>query len=424
MRLRNLIIALTVLFIIGCAIRKNLETPFDPKNKPVIDDGGDKEDKGGGDNNDKDAPNPTRFCAPDSNGNFDSSAITETKAGMNGDGSAWHEAGGCVSRPIREVWAVLHNLDVMQWRETDSYTFVRTVKPKDDFTHLNEVTYYKSTIIGQIEWTTQWYHGFDRGTFESPLGVNILYQRVRGTSNIPIWNGGVVLSKVTDKITSIAIRNVFKARQSESENQASSRDTVHELIDKLRQGRADWQRLNEGLTDKPTEPPPPPPPGETQFCKRDQHGRYPSEPQTTLDQDNGVSIVQIHACLTRSADSVFITTKNHRAIRWKNATSSTPGALDGQTQRVAYEISRWFRPPIRWDMEWNYHATDNIYVAEYKIDPATANFPTWNGSIQLKMIEAGVTEMVVKNRLLTDSARQSLEQNRALTTSLFNELVR
>jgi hypothetical protein len=230
---KRLVIAIGLLvFTISCAMRKNLETPFNnPQNTPVINDGG------GGSSG-------TKFCAPDTTGKFDGVAVAMTSGLNSNDGSAWAEGGGCVERPIREAWAVINNVQAMKFKAADRVSFVRTVNPKPGFTHLYDVTYYKSTIIGDLNWTIDWYHSYDKGTFAAPQGVNINYQRTRGTSNIPVWSGGIVLTKVTDKITSIAIRNNFKARQSSSDNEDSARSALSEMIDHIRNADPDWDALD------------------------------------------------------------------------------------------------------------------------------------------------------------------------------------
>ncbi len=228
------IVALVTALPLGCAIRKNLETPFNnPVNKPVVD-------------VPVDATHGTKYCSPDAVGGFDVDKIA-LDGGLNSAGVGWADGGGCVSRPIREVWAALQNLEALKWDDVDRFTAVRTVHPSPDFTHLYAITYFKGTIIGTIDWTIQWFHGFDQGTFELPTRVNITYQKVHGTSNIMVWQGGITLSKVNDTMTSIGIHSEFKARQSNSENVQSSKDSLTELVRKARTAAPDWVRLESDL---------------------------------------------------------------------------------------------------------------------------------------------------------------------------------
>jgi len=202
-----------------------LVTPFvDPSAQPIIDDG-------------------DKYCQPDSKGNFDGTS-TSVDSGTLPNSDAWAEGGGCVLQPIRQVWAVLNNVDGLKWAAADKITYTRTVNPKPGFTHLYEIVYYKSTLIGEINWTIDWYHAVSAGTYKSPTQVSINYQRTAGTSMIPVWQGGIVLNKITDKVTSIAVRNQFRARQSSSDNEASARSALSEIVDDSRKLTPDWDKLD------------------------------------------------------------------------------------------------------------------------------------------------------------------------------------
>ena len=232
----------------GCAIRQNLDSvAFHPVNKTQTGDAP----------VDKDSSKGTKYCQPANDGTF-TNGEPVVQGGTEADGVAWAEGGGCVTRPIREVWAVLNNLELMCWKETDRFTADRQINPTPDFTHLYSVTYYKNTPIGAINFTLQWYHGIGKGTFDSPDEINISYQRVKGTSMIPIWHGGVSLIKVTDSVTSISVRNDFLARGiSVSANVGKAHDALMEIIDKARSGEPDWARLEDGLKGQPAPQPTP-----------------------------------------------------------------------------------------------------------------------------------------------------------------------
>jgi hypothetical protein len=245
---KKLTLIIGMIFMTGCAIRNNLETPFNnPTNTPILHDG----------SGDGDGPGTQSYCVPDAKGNYDGAAIA-LQQGMNSDDSTWAQGGGCVLRPIREVWAVLNNLEVMKFVAADNFTAQRTVNPTPQFTHLYAIRYTKSTPLGPIWWTIDWYHGIGGGTFLAPESVNINYQRTAGTPFMPVWKGGLVLTKVTNTVTSVGIRNIFRAAQSDEENSNSNRDTVNEIMGHLRQGAPDWTRLNTGLKDNPDQPDPAP----------------------------------------------------------------------------------------------------------------------------------------------------------------------
>ena len=231
-------LASLLLTMSGCAIRQNLaSTPFNPINTLPTNDA----------QVDKDVSKGTKYCVPSAGGAFIENAPV-FKATTLPSGAASAEGGGCVVRPIREVWAVLNNLEVMKFNEADRFDAVRTINPKADFTHLYSITYFKNTPIGPINFTIDWFHGVGRGTFEDPDQVNIEYQRTKGTSLVPIWQGGIGLIKISETVTSISVRNAFLTRAlSVSANIAKSSDQLNEIIMKARGGAPDWNRLTEGV---------------------------------------------------------------------------------------------------------------------------------------------------------------------------------
>jgi hypothetical protein len=232
--------------LVSCAIRKDLETPFEnPENKAKVDQGGDGDPTHG-----------TTFCKLQPDGTFNPKTIL-LQSSITSDGNAVAIGGGCVMRPIREIWAVLNNLEIMKFEDADSFK-AKSIAHSSEFIRAYEITYFKSTVVGEIDWTILWYHGIGKGNFENPESLNINYQRSRGTSNIPVWKGGIVLTKVNDTVTSISVRNEFKARQSKGENVTSARDAIAEIIGHARDGAPDWKRLeNDTSVKQPqiTEPP-------------------------------------------------------------------------------------------------------------------------------------------------------------------------
>lgn len=236
-----ILIAALVSGVSACAIRSNLDTPFvDPKNKPV-------------DNTPTDASKGTKYCAPDASGNFDGQTVL-AEAGLGQGNVAWAEGGGCVLRPIREVWAALQNIEASRWNETQSATFTRVDHPNKDFTHLYNITYKRGTPIGPIDWTIAWYHGFDLGTFDAPERINITFKKISGTSMIPVWEGTVTLSRVRDGITSFGMQTHFQAFQGNPQNVQAAKDSIGDILAKARTVAPDWIELNTGFHQDPSVP--------------------------------------------------------------------------------------------------------------------------------------------------------------------------
>lgn len=251
---KGLFVLIGVFLFTGCAIRDNLETPFNnATNSPILHDGS-------GGNGGQGNPNEPKYCVPDAQGHYDGTALS-VQVGMTPAGAGQAMGGGCVLRPIREVWAVTNNLEEMKFEAADRFEGTRTINPEPQFTHLYQVTYWKSSGIPiTIHWTMEWKHGVGAGTFLEPQVINIKYQKTKGTGQMPIWQGGFVLTKVTDTVTSVAILNQFLAAQGDEENQHDALDAFNEFFRHMRNGPPDWTRLNTGFKDNPDQPDPAPTP--------------------------------------------------------------------------------------------------------------------------------------------------------------------
>ncbi len=241
----------------GCAIRKNLNTPVTP---PVIASG-----TTGGALTDPElkrampdysrcantataecAALETKFCKPNSKGKYAGNQIHGT-AGMNSDGSAWARGGGCVNRPIREVWAAFNNDTTLDIEAADSYSVDHPkIQLSPTITNFYQLTYYKNApIVGTISWTLQWFQGVPVGTFEQPQVVEIIYQRSRGTIFMPVWDGKIFLAWLNDSTTAFYMYNHFRSvGQTKSDIIKDAESFGLEMIDKARRIPPNWVNLN------------------------------------------------------------------------------------------------------------------------------------------------------------------------------------
>jgi len=419
---------LLVIFISGsllqCAIRENLESEFEGDKKGSgVDDGS---GKGGG---------PTKFCSPiEENGDkFPEDNLRVEEETLNGDGSATVVAGGCVHRSIREAWASLHNLNVQVWKAADRFEFTRNINPEEGVTHLYTITYFKGTPIGTIDWTMEWFHGVSDGTFEQPNKVFINYSRRSGTSNIPIWNGSLVLTRVSDTITSIAIENTFKARQSNNENRQSAKNALAEMIKDTRNGEPDWKNLVKGLGDVPG-------PGGGQkpitdfYCQKDSEGNLPSE--DFFDSkvlEGNLTLVDVGACINRPVRELWAVLHNHEGILWDNADESTykreRNPLPGLTHfyEIDYKDKKLFGSDD-WKMEWEHQITDGNFrspkqvLMSYKKVFGEESIITWTGEIVLTHVTDKITSLDIKNNYEEDDdADDNLNANEDLILKLMDD---
>ena len=189
------------------------------------------------------------FCAADAKGSFDTSNSkvnqgTETPP-SGGDSYMFGRGGGCIQRPIREVWAVTHNLDLMLWDGVDHYTASYAPKLPHGVTHFIEIHYVVDSPIGAVKWTMQWYHSVPKGSGspQAPTRIVINYQRIDGTVHIPYWEGSIILEEIQPAangkpaITGMVVVNKINADRTSPQDAG---DTIRELLDKMRSGDPNW----------------------------------------------------------------------------------------------------------------------------------------------------------------------------------------
>jgi hypothetical protein len=184
-----------------------------------------------------DGSHSTYFCAPDASGHFGQTARI---AYGQENGHDFGLGGGCVARPLREVWAVMLNWPLMQWKGVDDSQAQAMANPPTDVELYYKVHYHVERFFVNVEWWMDWYHVVKRGTVENPEKILINFQKVDGTDHIQYWVGSVFLEKISDEVTSFGIHVDVNADQQGPEDQGK---TVQEVYDKLKKGEPDWDSL-------------------------------------------------------------------------------------------------------------------------------------------------------------------------------------
>jgi hypothetical protein len=149
-------------------------------------------------------PHNTNFCKVDDSGHI----LSQDQVFANPEGDGIHSGGGgCIARPIRDVWGVYFNHPVMQPDDVDEYT--ATARPDlipletgGQILFVFDLYNVHHVPLINPAWTVRWYHAVQHGSFETPNQVSINFQKVDGTSYIRKLEGGYVLDRVTDQVTS------------------------------------------------------------------------------------------------------------------------------------------------------------------------------------------------------------------------------
>jgi hypothetical protein len=155
------------------------------------------------------APGPvihnTSYCQVDSNGKI----LSQDQINARDENGGVHSTGGgCIARPIKDVWGIFFNNPLMQPSDVDEYTSTPrpdlVPPPSADPEVVFAFDIYNVHHVPLINpsWTVRWYHTIQFGTYEAPDEISINYQKIQGTSYITTMQGGYVLDRVTDEVTS------------------------------------------------------------------------------------------------------------------------------------------------------------------------------------------------------------------------------
>jgi hypothetical protein len=187
----------------------------------------------------------TKYCTVDDQG-----TITSVDSISVQDGDILNGIGGfCISRPIREVWAMVLNYSIVKSVEIDK--FIETALPDQLdptkgllFAYDINNTVHKMGGMVTIQWVARWFHTLTSGTYQSPNQVAINFQKVDGSNYISVDREGYVLDRVTPTVTSFVIQQTIKSAQVDA---ARVKMNIAEVIDKLRSATVDWSYLPDKL---------------------------------------------------------------------------------------------------------------------------------------------------------------------------------
>lgn len=179
---------------------------------------------------------PTKYCAQNPDGSFSSDRFEGGEAKTY----KWGNGGGCIMRPLREVWAVSANQPVMKWNDVTRSSYTRGFDlPSPHVVLLFNVHYEVDDFI-TVKWDMSWSHSLQRGTSTKPEKILITYAKYNGTSYIEYWEGSIFISQVTPEVTSLFMQNQIDASRTSVEDAVA---TVAEVFHKLRTQAPAWQEL-------------------------------------------------------------------------------------------------------------------------------------------------------------------------------------
>ena len=154
----------------------------------------------------------THYCKLDERGN----PASQDYIHINGGDTLSGITGGCVLRPIKEVWAVLLNFGVMK---PEAIHHFQPVERKDLENFARRIFYVvdvRNTVgsfIGDVKWDVRYYYTVSHGSYSSPKQIVINFQKIWGSSFIEYIRGGYILDYVSPQVTSFVMTQAIKATQ-------------------------------------------------------------------------------------------------------------------------------------------------------------------------------------------------------------------
>lgn len=191
----------------------------------------------------------TNFCRVDNGGRIISTDSLEvvTRTIVEGHREVLDGfGGGCVSRPIREVWAVILNTPVMKSPDVNEYRVLRSRVDLVDPLRGNYFVYDIESVVRRLaglfemKWVTQWYHTVTYGSYFAPNQIVVNFQKISGSSHVSYDKEGYTLDRVGPNITSFTMRQIIKAFQVDDDR---VKRNIQEILDKVRTGAPLWSAL-------------------------------------------------------------------------------------------------------------------------------------------------------------------------------------
>jgi len=173
----------------------------------------------------------TDFCQVDGNGGLSPDLLQVS------DGERIRvEGGGCINRPIREVWGAVLNHGSMKPDDVNDYS----ASYRPDLVDASQSVVFAFNIANTVHalgglvnpsWTVIWYHSVKLGTYAKPKQIVINYEKVDGTNHIKYQKGGWVLERVSPTVTSFVIDQSVSADRYDVKKGNSD---FNSIINKLR----------------------------------------------------------------------------------------------------------------------------------------------------------------------------------------------
>ena len=174
----------------------------------------------------------TDFCQVNAQGQVTSA---DRVAATDGD-RIYGVGGGCVNRPLRELWGVVLNHAALKASDVDEYrptALTQLLDPAHGIYGAFDIESIVHALGGlvTVKWTTRWFHTLKHGKPQTPCQLVITGQKIRGTSHVAYQKESYVIDRVTANVTSFAMEQTIKATQVDP---ARVKRNILTILDKMR----------------------------------------------------------------------------------------------------------------------------------------------------------------------------------------------
>ena len=194
----------------------------------------------------------TDHCSPDSSGKYsDDTQMTvsepmvvamKSSRGKSSSKTVYFaKGGGCVLRPLRELWAVALHWDDMQWKDSGSATVEGITPLRKGAVQSFRVNYHQVPIpFVNVDWALDWNFYLPWGTPQNPESLMIHFFKSSGTDYITYWEGRIQLHALSSNVTSFTLDASLLAY---TKDQKAVDDEVYEYHQKLKSVSPNWSAL-------------------------------------------------------------------------------------------------------------------------------------------------------------------------------------
>lgn len=189
---------------------------------------------------DADEVEVTEYCQPDDDGVWPE-GIGDVSTGHTNE-YGWGEGGGCVHRPIREVWAGLFDIPELV-RDGVARHELRVLEPEPPYSHRFHLDYEVDDFI-TVKWTNLWTHEILEGSLQEPVAVQVHYRRVEGSRLMPYWDGTILMRRLTDDITAVFVHEEIDTPRGQAQDEETAGINVKGYFRDAAAGQPNWELLD------------------------------------------------------------------------------------------------------------------------------------------------------------------------------------